>query len=132
MFWFFMFFIWVWLLITVFADIFRSDDLGGGGKALWVIVVLVVPYLGVFVYLIARGHKMGERAVRDAEAQDVAARAYIRDAGRDVGQPFGGDRPFGRAEAAGFDRRRRVSAVEGEGRRLSWRGAARSTEGVHN
>lgn len=56
---FFLFFIWIWLLIVVFSDIFRSRDLGGIAKALWVIFVIVLPYLGVFVYLIARGHKMG-------------------------------------------------------------------------
>ena len=59
MLWFFLFFIWIWLLITVFADIFRSDDMGGWGKALWTIFVIVLPYLGVFVYLIARGHEDG-------------------------------------------------------------------------
>lgn len=80
MFWFFMFFIWIWLLITVFADIFGSHDLGGLAKALWVIFVIAVPYLGVFVYLIARGHKMQEHAVEAAQAQDAAARAYIQQA----------------------------------------------------
>ena len=58
MLWFFLFVVSIWLLIAVFADIFRSRDLGGGAKALWVIFVIVVPYLGVFIYLIARGHKM--------------------------------------------------------------------------
>ena len=71
---FFLFFIWIWLLIVVFSDIFRSRDLGGVAKALWVIFVIVLPYLGVFVYLIARGHKMSEHAAETAEAQ----RAYIR------------------------------------------------------
>ena len=79
MLWFFLFFIWIWLLITVFADIFRSDDLGGWGKALWTIFVIFLPYLGVFVYLIARGHKMHEHAVEQAQAADAAARAYIQD-----------------------------------------------------
>jgi hypothetical protein len=78
--WFFMFFIWIWLLITVFADIFRSHDIGGVAKALWVIFVIFIPYLGVFVYLIARGHKMHEHAVEAAQAQDAAARAYIQQA----------------------------------------------------
>ena len=58
MLWFFLFFIWIWLLIVVFGDIFRSHDLSGWGKALWTIFVIFLPYLGVFVYLIARGHKM--------------------------------------------------------------------------
>ena len=80
MLWFFLFFIWIWILITVFADIFRSHDMGGGAKALWVIFVIILPYLGVFVYLIARGHKMSEHAMEAAQAQDAAARAYIQQA----------------------------------------------------
>jgi Short C-terminal domain/Phospholipase_D-nuclease N-terminal len=80
MLWFFLFFIWIWLLITVFADIFRSPDMGGGAKALWTIFVIVLPYLGVFIYLIARGHKMHEHAVAQAKAQDDAARQYIHSA----------------------------------------------------
>jgi hypothetical protein len=78
MLWFFLFFIWIWLLIMVFADIFRSHDLGGLAKTLWVIFVILVPYLGVFVYLIARGHKMGEHAAQDAARQDAANRQYIQ------------------------------------------------------
>ena len=78
--WFTLFFIWIWLLITVFADIFRSQDLSGVAKFLWVMFVIFLPYLGVFVYLIARGHKMHEHAVEQATAIDAAQRAYIRDA----------------------------------------------------
>ena len=80
MLYFFMFFIWIWLLIAVFGDIFRSHDLGGGAKAAWTILVLILPYLGVFIYLIARGGKMHEHAIEAAQAQDTAARAYIREA----------------------------------------------------
>jgi hypothetical protein len=80
MLWFFLFFIWIWILITVFADIFRSHDMGGFAKALWVIFVIILPYLGVFVYLIARGHKMSEHAMEAAQANDAAARAYIQQA----------------------------------------------------
>jgi hypothetical protein len=58
MLYFFLFIIWIWLLILVFSDIFRSYDMGGFAKAIWVIVVIVLPYLGVFVYVIARGGKM--------------------------------------------------------------------------
>ncbi|TAK68865.1 MAG: SHOCT domain-containing protein [Actinomycetota bacterium] len=76
--WFFLFFIWIWLLIVVFSDIFRSEDLGGWAKAIWCIFVIVLPYLGVFVYLIARGHKMQEHAVQAAKAQDTAQREYIQ------------------------------------------------------
>jgi hypothetical protein len=62
----------------VFADIFRSHDLGGVAKAIWVIFVILVPYLGVFVYLIARGHKMGQHAAEDAARQEAATRQYIQ------------------------------------------------------
>lgn len=78
--WFTLFFIWIWILIAVFADIFRSRDMGGVAKFLWVFFVIFMPYLGVFVYLIARGHKMSEHAAADAAAMDAAQRAYIRDA----------------------------------------------------
>ena len=80
MLWFFLFFIWIWLLILVFSDIFRSHDLSGWGKALWSIFVIFVPYLGVFVYLIARGHKMQEHAVQQAQKQDAAMRQYVQEA----------------------------------------------------
>ena len=80
MLWFFLFFIWIWLLIMVFSDIFRSHDLSGGLKAIWVIFVVIMPYLGVFVYLLARGGKMHEHAVQSAQAQDAATRAYIQNA----------------------------------------------------
>lgn len=80
MLWFFLFFIWIWLLVVVFGDIFRSHDLGGWAKALWTIFIIVLPYLGVFVYLIARGGKMHEHAMEAAAAQDKAMRAYIQQA----------------------------------------------------
>ena len=80
MLWFTLFFIWIWLLIVVFGDIFRSHDMGGFAKFLWIIFVIFMPYLGVFVYLIARGHKMSEHAVEDAQMMDAAQKAYIRDA----------------------------------------------------
>ena len=78
MIWFFLFFIWIWLLIVVFTDIFRSGDMGGWSKALWCIFIIVLPYLGVLVYLIARGGKMQQHAVAAAQAQDAAARQYIQ------------------------------------------------------
>ena len=80
MLWFFLFFIWIWLLIVVFSDIFRSHDIGGWSKALWVIGIIILPYLGVLLYLIIRGHKMAEHAQQAAQAQDAAARAYIQQA----------------------------------------------------
>ena len=77
--WFFLFFIWIWLLIMVFGDIFRSKDLSGWAKAIWTIFVIFLPYLGVFVYLIARGHKMSEHAAQAAQAQDAAMRQYVQE-----------------------------------------------------
>jgi hypothetical protein len=76
--WFFLFFIWIWLLIMIFSDIFRSRDLSGWGKALWSIFVIFLPYLGVFVYLIARGGKMQQHAMEQAQQQDAAMRSYVQ------------------------------------------------------
>lgn len=80
MLWFFCFFVLIWLLIVVFSDIFRSQDLSGWGKALWTIFVIFLPYLGVFVYLIARGGKMQKHAVQEAQAEDAAFRDYVHQA----------------------------------------------------
>lgn len=80
MFWFFLWVIWIWMLIAIFSDIFRSPDLGGWGKALWSVFVIVLPYLGVLVYLIARGRKMSEHAIHDAQQRDAAMRSYVRSA----------------------------------------------------
>jgi Short C-terminal domain len=76
--WFFLFFIWIYVLFVIFADIFRSDDLSGWGKALWVIFVIVLPWLGVLVYLIARGKSMQERSLRDAQRVNAMQRDYIQ------------------------------------------------------
>lgn len=76
--WFFLFFIWIWLLIVVFGDIFRSRDLSGWAKAFWTIFIIVLPYLGVFIYLIVRGQKMGENAAQAAAEQEAATRRYIQ------------------------------------------------------
>jgi hypothetical protein len=84
MFWtmifFFLWVAWILLLFKVIIDIFRSKDLGGGGKAFWALFVIVIPWLGVLVYLIARGTSMAERDVADAVAQEEAVQAYIRQA----------------------------------------------------
>ena len=61
---FFGFVVWIWLLVVVFGDIFRSHDIGGFAKALWVLLVIFLPLIGVLIYLIARGGKMQERAAR--------------------------------------------------------------------
>ena len=95
MFWFFLFFIWVWMLITVFGDIFRSRDLSGWGKAIWSIFVVFLPYLGVFVYLIAHGHKMGEHTLEAAQAQEAALRCTSNTS--PPRRPGGRDGPTGRS-----------------------------------
>jgi ABC-type multidrug transport system fused ATPase/permease subunit len=76
----FFFIIWIYLLFMVFVDIFRSHDMGGVAKALWVIFVIVLPFLGVFVYLIARGGKMHERAAAQAQQQQKAFDSYVQQA----------------------------------------------------
>ena len=76
----FLWIIWIWILIYVFIDIFRSRDLSGGAKALWFIFVLFIPLIGVLVYLIVRGSSMHERSVQQAQQQDQEFRAYVQDA----------------------------------------------------
>ena len=76
---FFLFFAWIWLLIIVFGDIFRSRDLSGWGKGLWVLFVIILPLFGVLVYLIARGGKMHERQIEAAQAQEQAFRQYVQE-----------------------------------------------------
>ena len=79
MLWFFLFFAWIWLLISIFGDIFRSDDLSGWAKAFWTIFVVILPWLGVLVYLISRGGKMQERAVTEMAQREKAQRQYIQE-----------------------------------------------------
>ena len=80
MLWLFVWIIWIFLLFKVIIDIFRSRDLGGWGKAGWLILVLVLPFLGVFIYLIARGKDMGQRDVSEAQARDQEFRSYVQEA----------------------------------------------------
>jgi len=76
----FLWVIWFWILITVFIDIFRSADLSGWGKALWFLFVLLIPLIGVLVYLIARGGSMHDRAAQQVQQEDAEARRYIQQA----------------------------------------------------
>ena len=80
MMWFFLWIMWFFLLFRIIGDIFRSKDLNGWGKAGWLVFVIILPFLGVLVYLIARGHKMTERDVAQARTQDQAFRAYVQEA----------------------------------------------------
>jgi hypothetical protein len=77
---FFLFIVWIMLLFYVIADIFRSHEMSGWGKAAWLLLIFVLPMLGVLIYLIARGNKMAEHRIEDAKAQDAAFRAYVKQA----------------------------------------------------
>jgi len=75
---FFGLFIWIYLIISIFADIFRSHDIGGFAKAMWVLFVLVIPLFGVLIYLIARGHGMAQRNVKQVQTEQRAMDEYVR------------------------------------------------------
>ncbi len=76
----FLWVIWFWILITIIIDIFRSHDLSGWVKALWLVFILFLPLIGVLVYLIARGGKMHEHQVRQAQLQEEQLRSYVQEA----------------------------------------------------
>ena len=76
----FLWVIWFWILITIIIDIFRSHDLSGWAKALWFLFVLIIPLVGVLVYIVVRGGSMHERSVRQAQHQDEAFRHYVQQA----------------------------------------------------
>jgi hypothetical protein len=78
MMWLFIWILWFFLLFRVIIDIFRSHDMGGGAKTLWLILVIILPYLGVFIYLIARGGKMAEHDQKDMQAQQDAFNAQVK------------------------------------------------------
>ena len=119
---FFIFIIWLWLLFMVFIDIFRSHDLHGWAKALWVIGIIIMPYLGVLVYLIFRGGGMHERAAKQAAQQQKAFDQYVKQAAGTPGSTH--RRPAfqaGRPQVEGRPHRCRIRGreVQGPGQRLS-------------
>ena len=77
---FFFWVIWIWILITVLIDLFRRHDISGWGKAAWALFVIVLPYLGVFVYLITQGKGMAERRAEEIRASQASFDQYVRDA----------------------------------------------------
>jgi hypothetical protein len=85
MLWFFLFVIWIWLLITVFVDLFRDHELSGWAKAAWLLFIIIVPLLGILVYLIARGDKMTERNLQREANQDAEFREYVQDTAAEGG-----------------------------------------------
>ena len=76
---FFAWMAWLWIAITIFADIFRRKDIGGGKKTIWVIFVLLVPFLGVLVYLLANHDEMAERNIKQVAANQKAFDDYVRE-----------------------------------------------------
>jgi uncharacterized membrane protein len=75
--WIFLFVIWFWLLITIFADLFRRHDINGWVKALWIIFVIVLPFLGILIYLITQSHGIAERNVKQAQAEQEQLRQIV-------------------------------------------------------
>ena len=75
--WIFLFVIWFWLLITIFADLFRRHDISGWVKAVWIIFVIVLPFLGILIYLITQSHGIAERNVKQAQAEQEQLRQIV-------------------------------------------------------
>ena len=94
MLWFFLWILWLMILFRIILDIFRDDDLNGWGKAGWLIFVCILPFLGVFIYLVVRGKDMGRRDAERAQRQEAEFRSYVRDAASDTsaGAPTNGGR----------------------------------------
>jgi len=80
MFWFMLLLSWFWLIIAILSDIFRDRELSGGGKALWTLLLVFLPWLGALLYLISRGGSMHERQAKAVEQNDARMRAYVQDA----------------------------------------------------
>ncbi|MEU6975673.1 MULTISPECIES: SHOCT domain-containing protein [unclassified Streptomyces] len=78
MLWFFLWIMWLFLLFKVITDIFRDHELGGWGKAGWLILCILLPYVGVLIYVIARGKGMGKRDIKQAQDSEAAFQDYIR------------------------------------------------------
>ncbi len=76
---FFFWVIWIWIVVTVLVDIFRRDDIGGWAKAAWVIFVVILPWLGVLIYLIAQHDGMRERRIKEVQGQQQAFDQYVRE-----------------------------------------------------
>jgi hypothetical protein len=87
MLWFFLFVMWIYLFITLIADIFRSHDLSGWGKAAWIVGLVVFPILGSIAYVIARGEGMAERQIEQAKQQNAAFQDYVRNAAGTAASP---------------------------------------------
>jgi HAMP domain-containing protein len=88
MFWFMLLMSWIWMVIAIFGDIFRDRELSGGAKAMWTFFLIVLPWVGALVYLIARGSSMNQRNLEAVKEREAGMRAYVRDA---AGTPSAAD-----------------------------------------
>jgi uncharacterized membrane protein YcjF (UPF0283 family) len=79
MFWFMLLFAWIWMVIAILSDIFRDTTMSGWGKAAWTLMIIVFPWLGSLIYLIARGGSMNQRAIEQAQRQEAQLREYVQD-----------------------------------------------------
>ncbi|MFI6335407.1 SHOCT domain-containing protein [Streptomyces sp. NPDC050535] len=91
MLWFFLWIMWFILLFRIVVDIFRDDGMSGWAKAGWLVFVIVLPFLGVLIYVIARGKNMGGREVAQARAQQEAFKSYVRETAKGDGRPSSAD-----------------------------------------
>ncbi len=73
----FVFVLWLWLLVTVIGDLFRREDIGGVGKVLWILFLILLPYLGVFLYILTQGRGMGERQLEHVRRAQADLRAFV-------------------------------------------------------
>ncbi|MER7008152.1 SHOCT domain-containing protein [Dactylosporangium sp. NPDC000555] len=85
--WFMLVFAWIWLMVSILADLFRDSSMSGWGKAGWTIFLIVLPWIGALTYLIARGRSMNERAAERARQQEAQMRRYIREVVNEPGAP---------------------------------------------
>ena len=116
-----LFFMWIWIAVTVFIDIFRSHDMGGFAKALWILFVIILPFLGVFVYLIARGGKMAEHRQKDIEKSQAQFNQAVQQAA--PVDTAGQTREARGAPRSGCHHPSRVRGPEGQAPRLTPRRA---------
>ena len=112
---FFCWIIWFWLLITIFADIFRRKDTSGFSKVLWIIFVIILPFLGVFIYLIVNHDGMADRSIKQAQSQQAQMDDYIRSTAG--WRRRSGDREGQGPARLGRDHAGRVRRDQGEGAR---------------
>ncbi|MEV0190823.1 SHOCT domain-containing protein [Kitasatospora purpeofusca] len=108
----FLWILWFFLLFKIITDIFRSHDMGGWAKAGWMILVILLPLIGVLVYVIVRGKGMGERDVAQAQKADAAFKAYIRDAAGTPGEGGTGEAGKGRSHV---DDLAKLAALKADG-----------------